>query len=194
MLPMKEFAARRKQLMQHIDPNGIVVIKAASLQFRNYYHEYPYRQNSDFYYLTGFNEPEAIAVLAPNHSDGEFILFCQPNDPEKEVWNGYRAGQMGAKKTYSADVAWDIALFTEKFPSLLENREQIYYLVGMDLNFDKTIFAAINTLRGKIRNGAHWPNQFIDLQPLLHEMRVIKDETEINLMRNKFLHLRIYMG
>lgn len=143
MMPMKEFAARRQHLIQHIGPAGIVIVKASPMQFRNYYHEYAYRQNSDFHYLTGFNEPEAILILAPNHPEGEFILFCQPNDPEKEIWNGYRAGQAGAKKIYGADVSWDIALFKEKFPSLLENREQIHYAIGIDLQFDKHIFQAI---------------------------------------------------
>jgi len=180
---MKEFATRRAQLIKQIGPSGIAIIKAAPISFRNHYHEYPYRQNSDFYYLTGFNEPEAILILAPNFADGEFILFCQPNDPEKEVWNGYRAGQAGAKNIYGADVAWDIGLFKEKFSQLLENRNKIYYPVGMDLKFDKNIFRAVNNLRGKIRNGAFWPNEFVDIQPLIHEMRVIKSPDEINLMR-----------
>jgi len=183
MINMKEFASRRAKIMKQIGESGIAILKATPIIFRNYYHEYPYRQNSDFHYLTGFDEPDAVMILAPKRPEGEFILFCRPRDPSKEVWDGYRAGEEGAKKIYGADEAWTIDTFKEKLPALLQNREHIYYPAGLDLKFDKAIFRAINTLRSQIRSGVHWPHTFSDIQPLLHEMRVIKSSAEIELMQ-----------
>ncbi|MDX1900766.1 MAG: Xaa-Pro aminopeptidase [Gammaproteobacteria bacterium] len=183
MLNKQEFAARRAQLMKHIGKTSIAIVKAAPIMYRNHYHEHAYRQDSDFHYLTGFDEPEAIAVFAPGRGDGEYILFSRRKDPDKEVWDGYRAGQEGAKKIYGADEAWPTETFAEKLPGLLENRDQIYYATGMDANFDTVIFEAINTLRSKVRSGVNWPDTFMDIQPILHEMRVIKSPAEIELMQ-----------
>ena len=105
----KEFQRRRKQLMRMMTPGSIAVLPAAVEAIRNRDVHYPYRQDSDFYYLTGFPEPEAVAILAPGREHGEYVLFCREKDPEREIWDGYRAGQQGAMETYGADDAFPIA-------------------------------------------------------------------------------------
>ncbi|MEO8402090.1 MAG: Xaa-Pro aminopeptidase [Gammaproteobacteria bacterium] len=183
MLKMTEFANRRKQLMKEIGPTGLVILSAAPISMRNHHHEYPYRQNSDFYYLTGFEEPEAVLVLAPKRKAGEVILFNRVRDRAEEIWNGYRAGQKGACKTYGADQAFPITDLKSKLPELLTDRKEIYYLTGESKKFDSLIINSINMIRGKIRSGAAAPIALFDLRPLLHEMRLFKSANEIAIMR-----------
>lgn len=183
MIKMAEFAKRRKQLMQKVGPDSIVILTAAPAVARNHYHEYPYRQNSDFYYLTGFEEPEAVLVLTPKRKGGEFILFNRVRDREKEIWDGYRAGQEGARKTFGADVAYPIAELSKKLPELMEGRNQIYYTLGVDKEFDNVVLDAVNQLRVRIRSGVQSPLEFIDIKSVLDEMRLIKSPAEIALMR-----------
>src|SRR3990167_8159745 len=178
-----EFARRRKQLMQKIGPSGIVILTAAPAAIRNHHHEYPYRQNSDFYYLTGFNEPDAVLVLAPKHQEGEFILFNRVRDREKEIWDGYRVGQTGACTQYGADLAFPIHDLEKKLPELLEGREEIHCPLGADRAFDQIILNAVGTLRGRIRSGVQSPLAFKDIEPTLHEMRLLKSTAEISAMR-----------
>jgi Xaa-Pro aminopeptidase len=180
---MTEFAKRRKQLMQQIGSDGIVILKAAPSVVRNHYHEYPYRQNSDFYYLTGFNEPEAVLVLAPKRKNGEFILFNRVRDREKEIWDGHRAGQEGACKEFGADQAFPIDELEKQLPHLLEGRDEIHYALGACSTFDNVIASAVNVIRDKVRNGIKAPTQFMDIRPSIHEMRLIKSASEIALMR-----------
>jgi Xaa-Pro aminopeptidase len=183
MVKMAEFAKRRKQLMQKIGPNSIVILTAAPSTVRNHYHEYPYRQNSDFYYLTGFEEPEAVMILLPKHKDGEFILFNRVRDREKEIWDGYRAGQEGARKQYGANQAFPIHELEKRLPDLLEGREEIHYPLGQDARFDQVIMQAVNQVRGKVRQGVQSPFAFMDIRPTLHEMRLFKSPAEVALMR-----------
>jgi len=183
MIKMTEFAQRRKALMQQIGPDGIVVLNAAPSVARNHYHEYPYRQNSDFYYLTGFNEPEAVMVLMPKRKGGEFILFNRVRDREKEIWDGYRAGQEGARNIFSADEAFPIHALEKKLPELLEGREKIHCALGACAAFDKIILNAVNTIRGQARSGMQAPLAFIDIRPAIHEMRLMKSPAEMALMR-----------
>lgn len=183
MIKMAEYAKRRKQLMQQIGPNSIAILTAAHSVVRNHDHEYPYRQNSDFYYLTGFEEPDAVIVLAPKRKSGEFILFNRARDRAQEIWDGYRAGQEGAKKIFGADEAYPIAELKQKLPELLEGRDEIHYTLGLDNYYDTIVMGAVNQLRGKIRSGAQSPLVFTDVRALLHEMRLIKSPAEIALMR-----------
>src|SRR5690242_3837321 len=132
MIKMTEYAKRRKQLMQHIGPNSIAILAGAPAVARNHYHEYPYRQNSDFYYLTGFEEPEAVLILAPKRKEGEFILFNRIRDRAQEIWDGYRAGQEGAKKIFGADAAFPISELKKILPELLEGRDEIHYTLGLN--------------------------------------------------------------
>jgi len=183
MIKMAEFAKRRKQLMQQVGPEGVVILTAAPSVARNHYHEYPYRQNSDFYYLTGFQEPEALLVIAPKRKGGEFILFNRIRDREMEIWNGYRAGQAGACEIYGADESFPIQEVAMRLPELLEGREKIYYTLGIDRENDEIVLTALNQLRAKIRNGVQAPLEFIDVRPIIHDMRLLKSTAEIDLMR-----------
>jgi Xaa-Pro aminopeptidase len=183
MIKMTEYARRRKQLMQKIGPKGIAIIASAPISRRNGDSDYAYRQQSDLYYLTGFDEPEAVAILAPKRKGGEFILFNRVRDRDKEIWEGVRAGQEGACKKFGADAAHPFSDLEKLLPELLDKREQMHFSIGIDKNFDKIILNAINKVRGKIRNGMQSPLSVVDLTESIHEMRLIKSPAEINLMR-----------
>lgn len=183
MISLIEFAARRATLMQETGTSTVIILKAAHTTFRNHYHEYPYRQNSDFWYLTGFNEPDAMMVLLPDKEKGKFILFCRNRNPEQETWEGTRAGPAGARDHYGADHAWPIEEFETRLPELLENRDQIYYPLGMDRSLDHLITRTLTAMRGKIRAGIQFPQHLVDVRPMLHTLRLIKSPAEIDLMR-----------
>jgi Xaa-Pro aminopeptidase len=183
MIKMSEYAKRRKQLMQKIGPNAIAILPAAPIARRNGDYDYPYRQQSDFYYLTGFEEPEAVLILAPKRKAGEFILFNRARNRDQEIWEGHRAGQSGACDTFGASESFVITELEKKLPDLLEGREEIHYCLGIDKAFDKMMLGAVNKIRGKIRNGMQSPVAFVDISHSIHEMRLIKSTAEINLMR-----------
>ena len=183
MLKMTEYAKRRRALMQQMGPGGIAILPAANDRVRNGDALYPFKQNSDFYYLTGFNEPEAIVVLAPKRKEGEYILFNRVRDPDREIWDGPRAGQKGACKDFQADQAFAMDQFTSMLPELLSGRESIHYPLGANHKMDKMVTQAVNQLRAKIRAGAQSPISFLDVAPSLHEMRLIKSNQEIVMMQ-----------
>ncbi len=183
MIPITEYARRRKELMKKIDANSIVILSASPAVIRNHDHEYLYRQNSDFYYLTGFKEPEAVMVLLSKNKSSEFILFNRKRDREKEIWDGHRAGQAGARQEFGADTSFPIDELEKKLPELIAGREKIYYAFGACAAFDKIISQAINTVRNQIRNNEKVPSMFADIRPFIHEMRLIKSAAEIKLMR-----------
>lgn len=180
MIKMTEYAKRRKQLMQEIGAADIVILPSAREVSRNGDAFYPFRQNSDFYYLTGFNEPDAVLVLAPKRKEGEYILFNRPRDPEREIWDGVRAGQAGAVKEYLADQSFPIDQFFKMLPQLLVGKESVHYPLGTNKYFDKILLNAVNDIRIKIRGGFQWPTNFKDITPTLHEMRLFKSPAEID--------------
>ncbi len=179
----KEFAKRRKTLMQMVDPNGIVILPSATEKTRNSDVHYPYRQDSDFHYLTGFPEPESVAVLVPHGKGYEYILFCRDKDPVRETWDGRRAGQKGAVKDYGADAAYSIKNLDEHLSQLLGEFERVYYTMGKDADFDHRIIALVNTLKQNNKSGMHPPQEFVALDHYLHDMRLFKSQTEIKAMR-----------
>ncbi len=179
----REFSRRRHNLMAQLEPNSIAIIASASPSIRNRDVEYPFRQDSDFYYLSGFAEPNSVLVLAPNREHGEFILFCDERDPEMELWNGYRAGQEGACKRYGADDAFPIADIDDILPGLIEGRERVYYAMGRNSEFDQRLMGWINSIRKQARTGAHPPGEFVDLDHILHDMRLIKSAAELKVMQ-----------
>ncbi len=183
MLTPNDFRHRRKQLMRQMKKNSVALVASAPASIRNRDVEYPYRQHSDFHYLTGFHEPEAVAVLAPGCKEGEFILFCRPFDPEKAIWTGRHAGLEGARMGHGADQAFPIEALDEQLPRLLENRERVYFPIGQDAELDHALLSAVNTVRGRARNGVEAPHEFIALEHLLHELRLIKSPEEIRIMR-----------
>lgn len=169
--------------MRMMGNDAIAIIPAASVKIRNRDVEFDYRQDSDFMYLTGFHEPDAVAVLVPDRSHAQFILFCRERDLEMETWNGRRAGQQGAIDLYGADDAFPISDIDEILPGILEQREQVYYTMGVNADFDHRVIGWVNQIREKGRGGSHTPHEFIALEHLLHELRLFKSGVEIAHMK-----------
>lgn len=183
-LPESEYTRRRKHLMQAMGKDSIAILPSATEKIRNKDVEYPYRQESDFLYLSGFSEPESVLVFIPGRKHGEFILFCRERDREKETWHGFRAGQEGAINDYAADDSFPIDDLDDILPNLLEDKKAVYYSFGHDSIFDQRVIEWVNHLRKGARGGKHSPNEFIDLDYLLHEMRLFKSRSEIRIMKH----------
>lgn len=179
----QEFITRRKHLMQMMGDNTVAILPAAPMRIRNRDVEYAYRPDSDFYYLTGFPEPEAVAVLIPGREHGEYILFCRERDPKTETWTGRMAGQEGAVETYGADDSFPIEDIDDILPGMLENKQRVYYTMGTHPDFDQRLIGWVNRLRKQSRAGIHTPGEFVSLDHLLHDMRLIKSSREIKAMR-----------
>ncbi|WP_111657658.1 Xaa-Pro aminopeptidase [Isoalcanivorax indicus] len=179
----QEFARRRRELMAQMEENSIAILPAAPERTRNRDVEHPYRQDSDFWYLSGFPEPEAVMALIPGREHGEFVLFCRERDRTMEIWNGYRAGPEGAVAEYGADDAFPINDIDEILPGLIEGRERVYYDLGRDAEFDRHVMSWVNSIRAKVRSGAHPPGEFLALTHLLHDMRLYKSAAELKVMR-----------
>ena len=163
--------------------NSIAIIPTATEQLRNRDVEYPFRADSDFYYLTGFHEPDAVAVLIPGRPHGEYLLFCRERDPEMETWNGLRAGTRGAVDTFDADDAFPVGDIDEILPGLMESCDRVYYTMGSRPQFDQRVMEWINRLREGARTGMRTPDKFVSLEHLLHDMRLYKSRSEIRVMR-----------
>lgn len=177
-----EFPKRRRQLMRMMGADSIAILPAAPLRMRNRDVEYPYRPDSDFYYLTGFAEPDAVALLMPGH-DPEYVVFCRERDPARAVWDGDRAGPEGVVDDLGADDAYPISDIDDILPGLLEKCERVYYTMGAHPEFDQQLIGWINRLRGSGQRGAHAPEELIALEHLLHDMRLYKSRAEVAAMR-----------
>lgn len=169
--------------IERMDENSVAILPSARETTRSNDTQFRYRQDSDFYYLTGFNEPEAIAVIAPANKEQRYTLFVRPRDPEREIWDGYRAGVEGARSEHGADAAFDIAEFPEKLGELLNNTRSLYYRIGTDAELDDTIVRQMRRMRAGVRRGMTAPQSIIDPATILHEMRLIKAEDEIAIMQ-----------
>lgn len=178
-----EFARRRKQLMAMMEPNSIVIVPAAPERTRSRDTEYHYRQDSDFLYLSGFEEPSAVLVLIPGREHGEFVLFVRERNREREIWDGYRAGPEGACSEFDADDAFPIDDIDDILPGLLEGKQRVYYAMGKDSEFDKHVMDWVNTIRAKVRSGATPPGEFLDLSHFLNELRLFKSAAELRVMK-----------
>jgi len=178
-----EFKRRRRQLMQMMGPGSVAILPAAPEVVRNRDVHYPYRPDSDFYYLTGFSEPEAIAVLIPGRRQAEYVLFCRERDEKRERWDGPRAGQEKAVQEFGADDSFPIADCEEILPGLLEACTRVFYAMGSNPDLDKRLADWVNQIRGKARTGVHGPVEFIALDHYLHEMRLYKSAAEVQRMR-----------
>ena len=179
----KEFKKRRKRLMDMIGSDSIAILPTASVTVRNRDIEFPFRPDSDFFYLTGYPEPEAVLVLIPDRKEGESILFCRESDEKMETWHGRRSGLDGAINIYSVDDAFPIEDMDDILPGLIEGHERIFYNMGIDQNFDQRVLGWVNQIRDKVRVGAIAPDEFISLNHFLHEMRLYKSRYEVKLMR-----------
>jgi Xaa-Pro aminopeptidase len=176
-----EYRQRREQLMAKIG-NGTAIFRSAPSSVMHNDVEYTFRQDSDFFYLTGFNEPEAVAVLAPHHPEHKFVLFVQPKEPEKEVWTGYRCGVEGAKEIFGADEAYSIAELDEKLPGYIEKADRIYYHLGRDRAFNDKLLKYWQRLMATYAKRGSGPIAIEDTGPILHSMRLVKSQMELELM------------
>ncbi len=183
MVTKAEYRRRRRRLLAALGPQGVAILAAAPERPRNRATHYPYRQDSDFAYLTGFPEPEALLALIPGRKEGEVVLFCRPRDAEKEVWEGPRPGVEGAVAHYGADEAHPISALDEELPKLIADRDQLHYPLATDADLDLKVMAWIQTLRAQARTGVRAPRALISLDALLHEHRLVKGKAEIKLMR-----------
>jgi Xaa-Pro aminopeptidase len=179
----REFSRRRRQLMRMAGDDAIVVVPAAPERIRSRDTHYPYRQDSDLWYLCGFPEPEAVLVLVPGRVHGEAILFCRERDLEREGWDGPRHGPEGAVERFGFDDAYPIDDLDEILPGLLEGRSRVYYHFGRDTEFDLKLIGWLNRVRAQVRSGAQPPHEFLELGHLLDESRLFKSPAEIKLMQ-----------
>lgn len=178
MISFSEYQERRKRLMSSIG-TGVAVFTSAPYAVMHNDVEYVYRQDSDFYYLTGFNESNAVAVFAPNHQEHNFILFVQPKDLTQEIWTGYRVGVDGAKELYGADIVYPIHELEEKLPEYLVTGDRIYYHFGRnELLNDKIIKHWRSLIRTYPKRGTG-PKAIEDSNFILHPLRMVKSEAEI---------------
>ena len=184
MISRKEFIRRRRQLIRMMGRGSIAIIPAAPVKTRNRDVEYNYRPDSDFQYITGFGESDAVAVLIPGRDHGEYLLFCRERDPKMETWTGRRAGTQGAVERYDADDAFPIGDIDEILPGLVENCDRVFYTMGSHPEFDRHVLDWVKRIREGARSGSRAPDEFVSLEHLLHDMRLYKSRSEVRVMRN----------
>ena len=171
------------ELMRRMGERSVAILPGGREVTRSHDTHYRYRQDSDFYYLTGFEEPDAIAVVAPSHAEHRYTLFVRPRDPEREIWDGRRAGVEGAKSEYGADAAFEVKEFPAKLQEILDGADTLYYRLGVDAELDQTLVKEIRNMRALVRKGVHPPATITDPAVLLHEMRLVKTVEEIEIMQ-----------
>jgi len=183
VIKQEEYAKRRKQLMRMAGEGSVIILCAAPARFRNRDVHYPYRQDSDFLYLTGFREPEALLVLMPDQDGGRSILFCRERDPEREMWDGPMAGLGGAVTDYGMDEAFAQTEISKRLPAMLQDRDRIYYDLGRTPLFDQRLIGWLNELRDKPRKTFHTPEEIHALDHMLHDLRLFKSREELLVMQ-----------
>ncbi len=181
MIKAAEFARRREDLLHMTGAGSIVLVSAATEKTRNSDVLYPFRQDSDFLYLTGFNEPEAVLVLFTEKGASKAVLFCRPQDPDREIWDGKRAGIAGAVSDFGMAQAHPIDELNKRLPDLLQTADKIYYNVGCEPKFDRQVMSWMNQLHDT--KGAHIPGELVSLEHNLHELRLFKSRDEVRAMR-----------
>jgi Xaa-Pro aminopeptidase len=169
--------------MDIVGDGSVIILRAAEPKIRNNDVQYPYRQDSDFLYLSGFSEPQAMMVLLPDEKGGQSILFCRERDRFREMWDGLMTGTEGAVDQFGFDEAFPIDEMDKRLPRMLRDRERVYYDLGKDPDFDHLLIGWMNKFRAKTRKKFHAPDEIIALGHSLHEMRLFKSRTEITAMR-----------
>ncbi|WP_180010786.1 Xaa-Pro aminopeptidase [Acinetobacter sp. YH12235] len=185
-LTQADFQERRDILAGEMGLRSIAIIATSPVALRNRDADYKYRADSSFFYLTGFAEPEAVAVIETFDTEEEgytYSLFCRERDREMEIWNGYRAGVDGAVDDYEADEAYAIDLLDEEILTKLQNKDKLFYRIGHNAEFDARVAKWIATASGESRRGTSAPAQIMQLDRIVDEMRLHKDENEIELMQ-----------
>lgn len=181
MLNPSPYPTRRARLLSAMQ-HGIAVIPTAPEVVRNADTHYPYRFDSNFYYLTGFVEPEAVLVLIAGETP-QSILFCREKDAAREIWDGYRVGVAAAKENFGFDATYPIGQLDEKLIELMGNQPKLFYPLGAEAGWDAWLLKMRNAVQAKARSGVCAPDQITDIRGLLHDMRLFKDEHELTLMR-----------
>ena len=180
---LAEFSRRRLELGTLMEENSIAILPAALTRLRNSDVEYRFREDSDFHFLTGFDEPDAVFVLVPGREHGEAILFCHERDDEHERWHGDVTGPERAMQLYGMDDAFPLADIDDILPGLIERRSHLYYAMGADRDFDAQVIDWVRMIRSNGESGSEPPCDFIQLEQYLHELRLFKSASEIELMR-----------
>lgn len=175
------YRARRQRVIEEMG-EGVMVIATAPEVARNRDTHYPYRHDSYFYWLTGFAEPEAVVVLVAG-SEPRHILFCRERNEEREIWDGFRHGPEAAREAFAFDEAHAYDALDAEMPGLLENQPQLAYIIGRDMAWDAKIVDWLNSVRARVRTGVQAPNRLTDARIWLDEMRLLKDDHELALMR-----------
>ncbi|UJR82179.1 aminopeptidase P N-terminal domain-containing protein [Sandaracinus amylolyticus] len=176
-----ELAERRRVVMERFGA-GVVVLTSAPVHVRNHDVEHPYRQDSDFFYLTGLDEPESVAVITNRHAEHRYVLFVRPRDPERETWDGPRIGVDGAVKQLGADAAFPISELAERLPGYLANAPRMLYALGRDPSMDTRVLAALHLTRRRQRMGVLAPTEIVDPSAHVHPMRLFKSALELDAM------------
>ncbi len=177
------FLERRSQLAKKVLEDSAIIISSASVKSRISDTDYAYRQDSNFYYLSGYEEPESLLLIRPNHDKEKFVMFCRERDPLREQWDGFRTGQEGVIGEYGADAAHSINAIDQIMPSLLDGVKNIYFSMSAPCGVDLKISDWIENIRKNTRAGAEPPQNLLSLDSILHEMRLIKEDHEMGLMR-----------
>lgn len=175
------YAKRRQQLLSRLG-DGVAIVPTAPERVRNRDSHHPYRFDSYFWYLTGFPEPEAVAVLVGG-STPRSILFCREKNEEREIWDGFHHGPAAAREAFGFDEAWPIGELAQRLPELIANRQTLWHSLGHDADWDARIAAALNAVRAQSRAGKRAPGELRDLRGLLDAMRLVKDAHELDTMR-----------
>ena len=179
----QEFARRRQRLIDIMGEDSIAVLPNAKVSTRNRDVDYIFRSDSNFHYLSGFDEPESVLVIVPGRPHGEYLIFCRERDLDKEIWDGYRAGQEGAIEKYGADDSYPFSDLNDILPGLLEGKEKVFYTMGNVPTFDHRMVGWLNHLRNASRQGMHSPTEIVELDHVLNELRLFKSSAEIKAMR-----------
>ncbi|MCE5387542.1 MAG: aminopeptidase P N-terminal domain-containing protein [Acidithiobacillus sp.] len=180
---MMDYRLRRQRLLRQLGEKGVLIVPTATEQVRSRDVYFPFRPDSDFLYLTGFGEPEAMLVLLPGRAEGQEILFCRERDPERETWDGRRLGVDAARDFCGVDQCFDIRQLDELLPGLLENREILVYPMGRSMDFDERVLRWRRQAQARSRQGIRYPVELVDLGHLLHEQRLYKDPQEQERLR-----------
>ena len=184
VIDIAPFAARRTRLLEtmHAAGGGIAIIPTAAERPRNRDTHFPYRHDSYAYYVSAFTEPEAVTLLIAG-AESKSILFCRPKHEEREIWDGFRHGPEAARTAFGYDEAWSIEEFDSRLPALMAGQANLFYALGFDAAFDARVTHALNTVRNMARSGLSAPTVIRDARALLDPMRVVKDASEIAIMR-----------
>jgi Xaa-Pro aminopeptidase len=179
-MPQPRFA----EFLDRLEPDSVAIVPGASEAVRSNDTHYRFRQNSDFLYLTGFDEPESIAILSNINGKRQYALYVRPRDPEREIWDGRRAGVEGAVNIYGAQAAFPGEQFAERISETLQGAQKLYYRIADGhKNLDEVILKQVEQMRSMSRRGVTAPEAIIDPATIIHEMRLIKGDDEIELMQ-----------